>query len=152
MKTRTHRMQGHNRKERTRGTGLLELAFLLPIFMILVAGVVDMGRYAQFSILVANAAHTGALYGSHNLVTASDTNGIQAAAVNDAGTLSTPLVVSSQMLCGCAADSLSAMCPATCANALTYIQVTATGTFHSVFNTLGIPTSVSKMAQMRVSE
>jgi Flp pilus assembly protein TadG len=152
MKTDTHRMRAHDRKERTRGTGLLELAFLLPVFMILVAGVVDMGRYAQFNILVANAAHTGALYGSQNLVAASDTIGIQAAAINDAGTLSTPLQVSSQMLCGCAANSLSTTCPAACANALTYIQVTATGTFHSVFTSLGLPTSVSKMAQIRVSE
>src|ERR1700730_8362816 len=39
-----------------RGQSLVELALLTPLLLILIIGVVEMGRYASLGILVGNAA------------------------------------------------------------------------------------------------
>ena len=138
-----------------RGTSLLEFALFLPILLLLLLGVIDVGRYAEFNIVVANAAHAGAQYGAQNLVTAVDTTGIASAAVSDSQNALTAPQVTTSVLCGCAASGLSATCPVTCGSGhpLTYVQVTATGTFNSLFSyVVGVPASVSKTAEMRVSD
>jgi Flp pilus assembly protein TadG len=43
-----------------KGQSLVELALLTPILLLLVVGIVEMGRYATLSIEVANAARAGA--------------------------------------------------------------------------------------------
>jgi len=62
------------------GQSLVELALLTPLLLLLLIGIVEMGRYAYLSIVLGNAAETGALYGAQNLAASADTNGIKAAA------------------------------------------------------------------------
>jgi hypothetical protein len=59
-------------------------------------------------------------------------------------------VSSSACTCNGAAG---AMCAFTCSSAdsVTYVQVTTTGTFRSLFGYVGVPSSVSKTVNMRVS-
>jgi hypothetical protein len=134
-----------------RGTSLLELALILPIFLLLLLGIIDIGRYAEFNIVVANAAHAGAQYGAQNVINAADSTGIQNAAMNDAQ--NTLKSVSSNVLCGCTPTSLGS-CPITCGAGvhLTYIQVTAAGTFNPLFGYVSVSSPVSKTAEMRVAE
>jgi Flp pilus assembly protein TadG len=77
-----------------RGQALIEMALVTPLLIALLLGIIEVGRYAELSIVVADSARTGAIYGAQNLVTAVDTVGIQNAAQNDAN-LGANLIVSS---------------------------------------------------------
>lgn len=149
------------------GQTLLEVALLLPLLLLLLLGVVEMGRYAYISILVGNAARAGAAYGSEGLLESVDTGNIQAAADQDFqnnGQLVSSLTVSSTTSCGC--DSGGTITSAACTTAVNpaagtcttghwvvMVSVTASGTFNSLFNYPGIPSSltVSRTATMRVA-
>jgi Flp pilus assembly protein TadG len=62
-----------SRKQR-RGAAAVELAIVLPILVTVLLGATDFGRYSYSAIAVANAARSGAAYGSMN----SFTSGTQA--------------------------------------------------------------------------
>ena len=136
-----------------RGQSLVELALVLPLLLLLLVGVLEIGRFAYYDILVANAARAGAQYGSQSLTAAADVDGISTAAKND-GLAS--LTVTPSLLCGCSAGSLGT-CPTgnVCANPLVYIQVTASETdFKSLFSYPGLPATMtlSSTVTMRVSQ
>src|SRR5262250_1717997 len=65
------------------GQSLLEVALLTPILLALLLGVIELGRYAYFAILVGNAARAGAAYGSQSRGQSTDGTGICQAASND---------------------------------------------------------------------
>jgi Flp pilus assembly protein TadG len=127
------------------GQALLEVALVTPLLMLLAVGIIEIGRYAYYSILVADAARAGAQYGAQNLATAADTAGIRTAAENDGQNLS-ELRVTVQHECGCTGSSIGGACPATaCASpnhALVYLKVTVSGKFNSLFKYPGIPKSI----------
>jgi Flp pilus assembly protein TadG len=134
------------------GQSLVELALVLPLLLLLLVGVLEIGRFAYYDILVSNAARAGAQYGSQSLTAAADVAGIQSAAWGDG--LPT-LTVTSTQLCGCSAGSLGG-CPTgnVCAQPLVYVQVTTTGIFNSLFNYPGLPPSMTMTSTvtMRVSQ
>jgi len=127
------------------GQALLEVALVTPLLLLLAVGIIEIGRYAYYSILVADAARAGAQYGAQNLATAADAAGIRTAAENDGQNL-TELKVTVQHECGCTGSSIGGACPATgCASpnhALVYVKVTVTGKFNSLFKYPGIPQSI----------
>lgn len=139
-----------------RGQSLVELALVTPLLLLLLVGIIEIGRFAYYSILVSNAARAGAQYGAQGLATAADGAGIRTAASNDAGVAG--LSVSSLQQCGCSGTSLSGACPASgCVapnHALVYVEVTATGTFSSLFRYPGIPASITirSTEKMRVAQ
>jgi Flp pilus assembly protein TadG len=128
------------------GQALLEVALVTPLLLLLAVGIIEIGRYAYYSILVADAARAGAQYGAQNLATAADSAGIRAAAENDGQNLA-PLNVTVQQECGCTGSSIGGACPATtCASpnhALVYVKVTVSGKFNSLFKYPGIPSSIT---------
>jgi Flp pilus assembly protein TadG len=138
------------------GQSLVELALVLPVLLLLLVGIIEIGRFSYYSILVANAARAGAQYGAQNLATAADAGGIRAAARND-GLPS--LAITPSQFCGCngaALNACSTIVP-TCAppeHPLVYVQVTATGTFTSLFSYPGLPGSVTLTSteKMRVAQ
>lgn len=67
-----------------RGQALIEMALVAPLLIILLLGIIEVGRYAELAIVVSDAARTGAVYGAQNLGAAVDTNGITNAAQADA--------------------------------------------------------------------
>jgi Flp pilus assembly protein TadG len=95
------------------GQALMELAIALPILLVLVVGLIDVGRYAYIAILIGNAARAGAAYGSQSNGQSVDTTGIANAADYDfagatSGTTTTnngqlvsALTVTSSVSCGC---------------------------------------------------
>jgi Flp pilus assembly protein TadG len=136
------------------GQSLVELALVLPMLLLLLVGVVEIGRYAYVDILVSNAARAGAQYGSQSLTAAKDVSGIQLAAQNDglASFIVTPI-----QLCGC--DSKPGDlggCPTgtVCAHPLVYIQVTVKGPYSSLFSYPGLPAStmLTSTVTMRVTQ
>jgi Flp pilus assembly protein TadG len=148
------------------GQALIELAFVLPMLLVLGLGVIEVGRYAYIAILVGNAARAGADYGAQSNAQSVDTVGIQNAAYYDyAGAKSgstakngqtvSSLTVTSVVACGC--DSAGAITSASCdsttnpsagsctgtANWVVFVSVTASGTFNSLFSYPGIPASMT---------
>lgn len=155
------------------GQSLVELALLTPLLLILVIGVMEMGRFAYFAILVGNAARAGAAYGAQTVAQSADTADIQTAARNDfqnGQNLGSLLTVASCTSCGCdtggtvaagSCGSPGSGCTGTGAGTcpsgqhwVVAVSVTATGTFNSMFGYPGIPKSitVSRTCTMRVNQ
>ena len=150
------------------GQSLVEVALLTPILLAFLIGGIELGRYAYLSILVGNAARAGAAYGAQSLPQSVDTTDIQTAADNDFqnnGQNVSKLTVTSTTSCGCdnAGTVTSATCSitanpsaGTCAAGhwVVMVQVTASGTFNSIFSYPGIPSSinVSRTSTMRVAQ
>lgn len=65
------------------GQSLYEMALLAPLLLTVLLGVIELGRYAYISILVANAARAGAAYGAQSLPQGDYATSIIAAAGND---------------------------------------------------------------------
>jgi hypothetical protein len=61
------------KNSRNRGQGLTEFAIILPIFMLIVLGIFDLGRVIFYYSTIHNAAREGARYGA---IKHCDTTGI----------------------------------------------------------------------------
>lgn len=146
------------------GQSLVEVALILPFVLLLLMGVIEIGRYAYIGILVGNAARAGAAYGSQSLAQSVDTTGITTAADNDFtnnGQNVSSLNVTSSVACGC--DSAGTVAPAACNGAgagtcaaghwTVTLTVTASGTFNPLFKYPGISNSItiSRSSSMRVN-
>ena len=141
-----------------RGQAFVELALVLPIFILLLVGAAEVGRIAFAAIEVSNAARAGVSYGAQNHATASDSSGIQTAATQDGPDLTDLQAVATQ---ACTCSSGSAI---TCANAGTnclapnriieYVQVQTSAVVGTVFKFPGIPSSITLRgyAMMRVEQ
>jgi Flp pilus assembly protein TadG len=141
------------------GQALVELALVLPVFILLLVGAVEIGRLAYASIEVSNAARAGVAYGSQNHTTASDTANIRLAATKEAPnitSLATPVVT---LVCSCSSGT-----SITCANAGTtcvspahiieYVQVQTSAPVNTLFHFPGIASTVTfrGYAIMRVEQ
>jgi Flp pilus assembly protein TadG len=140
------------------GQAFVELALVLPIFIILLVGAAELGRLAYASVEVANAARAGVAYAAQNHVTASDTSGIQLAATQDAPDVTSISAVATQ---SCVCSNGTAI---TCANAGTNcvspariiesVQVTTSAGVNTLFHLPAIPSTVTLRGQaiMRVEQ
>ena len=82
------------------GQAFIELALVLPIFILLLVGAAEVGRLAYASIEVSNAAHAGAVYAAQTHTTAQDAANIQLAATRDAPDV-TSLTATATYSCSC---------------------------------------------------
>lgn len=161
--TRYRRAQVHGKSQA--GQALVEMAFIVPILVLLLIGVIEIGRYAYIAILVGNAARAGAAYATTPGVIVQRTNdpNVATAAQNDfqsngmAG-----LSVTSFTTCGCdvggtISSDTQGNCaptgsPPTCPGGhwVVTMHVTASGTFNGLFNFLGAASQdISRTAIMR---
>jgi Flp pilus assembly protein TadG len=141
-----------------KGQAFVELALVLPIFILLLVGAAEVGRIAFASIEVSNAARAGVSYGAQNHATASDSTGIQTAATQDGPDLTDLQAVATQA-CTCSSGTTI-----TCANAaanclspnriIEFVQVQTSAVVGTVFNFPGIPSSITLRgyAIMRVEQ
>lgn len=134
------------------GQTVVEMAMLLPLLLLLMVGLIEIGRYAYFDILISNAARAGAQYGAQSLIQAADVAGIKTAAQNDG---LAAMTITTQQECGCTAAGLGG-CPTggVCPLPLVYVKVTATDTYNSLFSYPGLPKSLTltSTVTMRVSQ
>jgi Flp pilus assembly protein TadG len=138
-----------------RGASMVEFAILAPVMIFLAIGTIDIGRYAYYSILAANAARAGAQYGSLDLEHVSQNTAIAAAATADAQSLAqfttTPtclIAVNNGTLTNCPTSGSSTLA----AGSVYYVQVITTGKFTPLFPYPGIsnPVYVTGSSTMRV--
>jgi Flp pilus assembly protein TadG len=142
------------------GQALVEVAILLPVFILLLVGAIDFGRFAYDGILIGNAARAGVQYGALNLVTVTDAAGMQTAAVDDMQSIAGARATASAPYCACASapSVINVSCTSTtvCSGSdhrLTYAKVVATGTFSPWIAYPGLPRSITitRTAVMQVS-
>ena len=150
------------------GMALVEVALIVPLLALLLVGLIEVGRYGYFSIVVANAAHAGAQYGAFSAQTAGDTGsagGIVAAAKADGQNNIKAIQATAQDVCACwnsrsgtesPAPPTAAACGQVCTSGrnVTYVKVNTTGTFNAMFDYPSLPSSftVSSQAIMRVHQ
>ena len=125
------------------GSALAEIAVVLPVLVLLLIALIEVGRFGSYLIMTENAARAGAQYGAQNTITALDIAGMKASArtdaQNDAG-----LSANAITFCQCA-DGTGSTCLATdCASShrLIFVEVDTTGTWQSLTNFPGLPASL----------
>ena len=135
-----------------RGTATIEFALILPLLLLLVAGVLDYTLLLRAAIAVADAARAGATFGSLSATNASNTSGKQTAALNAAPDI-TGLTATAAKVCKCSSGSIVNCSGGTCSTGpvRVYAQVTAQVTCGAIFSNSQLPFSgvVSSTASMR---
>jgi Flp pilus assembly protein TadG len=139
------------------GQSIAEVALVTPMLLLLLIGTIEVGRFAYYSIEVANAARAGVQYAAQSLADSKDIVGIQRASQNDAPNVS-DLDVTSRDLCACSSSPANYVgCPArNCApgHAVVFVEVNTSARFQSLFRYPGLASSltVNGRAIMRVAQ
>jgi Flp pilus assembly protein TadG len=139
----------------TAGAATVELALIIPVLVLIMLGLMDMGRVFYGAITVASAARAGVAYGSMSAVHADDIPAMRAAATADAIDR-TGLTFSAAKSCECPDETPSTVsCTlSVCMDGTTvriYVETTVTGTFNTTLPYPGIPSSITltRTAKMR---
>jgi Flp pilus assembly protein TadG len=137
------------------GASLVEMALLLPMFMLLLFVAIDLGRAFYLVIEIAGAARAAAIYGSRN---PTDTTGMSNAAKYDAPDVPNLSVGTPTYGCECS-DGTNYSAGSTCGTTPTCssttqvyrVNVTVTATYKPLIPWPGLPSSMpfSSSASMR---
>ncbi|MDE3105881.1 MAG: pilus assembly protein [Acidobacteriota bacterium] len=92
-----------------RGQSLVELAVVMPFLLLLFLGIVEFGYLFYVGIEVSNAAQAGVMYGAQTHASASDTPGMQAAALAE-GVNVASLSAAASHFCSCSGGSGTSTC------------------------------------------
>jgi Flp pilus assembly protein TadG len=134
-----------------RGTSVVEFALVAPVFIFMLIGLIETGRYTYYAILAAHAARAGVQYGAQSVFTAADSTGMRNAALQDGQNLPNWVITTSHF---CENNGAAAGCPSGEPSAGTayYVQVQVTGTFTSLIGYPGITNSlpIGATATLRV--
>ncbi len=152
-------MRNVSRKARgKRGSTTVEFALTLPLLFLMCMGATDFGRLFYNAVTVANAAGTGAFYGTRNNIYATDRTGMETAARNDAQNLSS-VTATADYFCDCpdnpgpasGVDCITGTCGAFGLPRL-YVRTDVRQTFETVGPYPGIPRStiIGRNGFMRV--
>ena len=121
------------------GSALLEFSLVLPVMILMLVGVVDLGFGIQQSMIVSQAAHAGTSYG---LIAGNDTNivGMQQAALVAGSSLQSFTATASEW-CTCAPKGAAVGCSSACPSGspLAYVQVNTSATLPALFNYTAFP-------------
>jgi Flp pilus assembly protein TadG len=115
-----------------RGNLVIEFALALPILFLLMAGLLDLGRYSLQKSSILQGAREGAQYGS---LFPSDSDNINATARNATGLSDVTAV--NEVFCECSSNPGTALasCTTSCTSPAVrkkYVKVTVTRSFDSV--------------------
>jgi Flp pilus assembly protein TadG len=119
-----------------RGIALVEFALVLPLMLLLFAGVLDFTLLLRTAIAASDAARAGAQYGSAN---STDTAGMVSKALDAAPDIA-DLRATAVRSCGCS-DGTSVPCPGSCPSGavLVYVTVTAWKPVTAIFSYSQVP-------------
>ncbi|MGC2162892.1 MAG: TadE/TadG family type IV pilus assembly protein [Silvibacterium sp.] len=127
---------------------MVELALILPIFVVLLVGAAEIARVEYASIEVSNAAMAGVQYGGQDATTAADTTGIQNAAQSDAANITLGTTTTSYS-CICSDGTGSTCQPTDCSgsNIETILTVQTQTSFNPIIHLPGLPTTFTLRGQ-----
>ena len=150
-----------------KGQAFVELALVIPIFILLLVGAVEVGRLAYAAVEVNNAARAGLAYAAQTHATASDNSssgGVLTAALTEAPDIKS-MTATTSVSCSCETSAGVIPTPGTCVGVTTltcaapsriveFVQVNTTAPVNTVFHFPGIPATVTLrgFAMMRVEE
>jgi Flp pilus assembly protein TadG len=140
-----------------RGSSVLELALVMPVFVMMFMMAVEGGRMAYFGIEVSNAARAGVAYAAQSTATSTSTSAIQTAASNDAPDLTSisALTVTPILACQCAngtsfttisCGTASTTCVSP-SRTIKYVQVSTSAQVSSMLRYPGLPTTYNLQGQ-----
>jgi Flp pilus assembly protein TadG len=134
----------------SQGNTILETALVIPVLVLMLIVVVDMGRAFTMAIANKSAAHAGAIYGSLH---PSDTAGMIAAAKLDAADWAVVIPIAT-FGCQCSdGTSAVASCTAvpTCSyNSVYYVQVSTTAVYVPLLPYTGFTSSLTLKSTARL--
>ncbi len=140
------------------GSALAEMAVVLPMLVLLLIALIEVGRFGDYTLRAGNAARAGVQFGAQNTITAMNNAGMQDAATSDAAE-GAMFNATASHFCTCADGSTSTCAADDCPNShrILYVQVLTTGSFPSLTNFPGLPASlrnvtVNGKAVMRVAQ
>lgn len=140
------------------GSALAEIVIVLPMLVLLLIGLIEVGRYGNYTIVTANAARAGVQYGAQNTETAADIAGMQNRALSDGQNIS-GLSATASNYCECADGSASTCLKTDCptSHRIIYVQLLTSATVPSLTNSPYLPASLRTMtvqskAVMRVAQ
>ena len=126
-----------------RGQSAVELALVAPFVVLVLVIAADFSRVFYMSIEASNAARAGVQYGAQSTTKASDTAGMQQAALNDAANLS-GLTATASNFCECPPSTSHVTCSSTsCSGMEMYVQVNTSAQFQTLVHYPGVPTTVT---------
>ncbi|MBC7831049.1 MAG: pilus assembly protein [Hyphomicrobium sp.] len=134
------------------GSAAIEFGLFVPLFVILLTGVVEVGLATFGSLQVYNAVEAGTLYAAKNGWNAS---GISSAVVNASGTTGIAASPAPTQFCGCPALAgiTVATCGTTCSGGAAvsqYIRINATLTRTTILTSgFGLPATLTAQAVVR---
>jgi hypothetical protein len=151
------------------GQAFVELALILPVFILLLVGGVEVGRIAYADIEVSNAARAGVAYAmqGHSTVAASQFTNIENAAKQDAPDIHSLVVDPPVLTCYCESSAGATTALASCLPAdanltkcpspssiVIYVEVDTHAQIDTAFHFPGIPNLVTLRgkAVMRVEQ
>jgi Flp pilus assembly protein TadG len=113
------------------GNFIIEFALAMPILFLLLAGLLDLGRYSLEKSAMLQGAREGAQYG---IISPTDSSNINTTAQNATGR--TDVTATNTVFCECSsAPGTAVSCSTTCSGSAVlkkYITVSATAAFTSV--------------------
>lgn len=151
--TVTNRFQIDPMRE-SAGQSLIELALVLPLFLLILLGAAEIANFAWSSIEVSNAARAAVQYAAQNHTTASDTVGIGNAIKGDTANL-TSVTWTSSISCVCATGVAKASiacatglvtCPSP-STILEYVQVNTSAVVNPLIRYPGLPKTFTALGQ-----
>lgn len=80
-------------RQRDRGAAAVEMAIVLPMLLLVIAGLADLGRAFYYQIVISNAAREGARMLALNYTTTQMQNRVSAASMDIAGVTASTFVV-----------------------------------------------------------
>ena len=132
------------------GFSIIEVAMVLPVYILLLVGAVDFGRGYYMAIETSAAAEAGAMYGSQN---SSDTSGMVSAALLDANDVPGMDAVGTYG-CECSDGTAGSVnctsVPSCSANVVNYVQVDTSANYQPMFALPGIPTVMTLRGSSRM--
>ena len=139
-----------SRRTGGRGQSMVELAMALPLMILMLLAAVDMGRLLFMAITANSAARAGVQYGAQSVITASDTNGMVNAALQDGKDVSN-LSATANYYCKCPDGSTPKSCgDNVCASGdqIIYVNVVTTAQFTPMTKIPGIPSPLTISANV----
>ncbi|HUI40904.1 MAG TPA: TadE/TadG family type IV pilus assembly protein [Terriglobia bacterium] len=139
------------------GQALLETALLIPALLMILVGVIELGRLAYFSIETSNAAHAGAQYGAQSATSAVDNSGMQQAALSDGADVP-GLSATASSFCTCSGGTGTVTCALSSCTAparlVQWVKVSTSATEAPLLHYPGLPSSFALTGQaiMRVEQ
>lgn len=134
----------------TEGGSFVELALVLPLFLLIFVPTVDIGRAIYMSIEVAAAAQAGAAYGIQNPTDVSGMQSASAAGISNLSSVSATATYGCECSDGTSASASCATTPTCTYNYVNYVDVVASAPYSTTFNYPGLPSSLTISREIRL--